>query len=292
MVARGLGCALALLLICGSAIWLWPRPAGAPSPLVTGLALNRGGAPDGPFELQSAQVALLWTGPAVPAASITVADTTGTAHAVRVWWILSSQGDETPWVNPLLESVHVQTNVSAHGSATLSVPAAIGARLPANGSYVLTLWAHTVQPNGSDVPSDGVSLASPITVSGAAADVEQNVIDPAASVLVTAIDPPARVRAGSTVTVASSIGTSGAQQVSVEIEATATDRTGAVVHSAPEDLVLDPGPTVEVPAQLTLPAGWTGKITFSTVASMLLPDGAAVPAVTGMLTTPIALARR
>jgi hypothetical protein len=290
-VVRALAIVAGLLLVCGSAAWLWPpQPNGVTA--VAGLTLARDRPPVGPIGLQEVDVPVLWSGPTAPVALITVGDSSAIRHATRVWWILGRSGDTTPWNDPVIESSHVAVTVAAHGQATVSVPAANGTRIPADGTYVLTLWAHTVLPDGSDVHSDGVQLAAPITVSALSRKLQETVIDAAANVRVLDLAAPARLKAGVPFSLTSQLGNQGHDELSVELELAATNAAGATVHSAPIDMVLDPGPAQGVPSTLTIPASWTGAVSLRTVVSVLLPDGSAIPAVRAVLSAPVPLEPR
>ncbi len=283
---RGLALALGLVLLCGIGAALWPRQPSAVAALGSGLQLARNAPPLGPVGIEQVRVPLLWTGPGTPATTITVSNSTATPHAVRVWWILARYGDVAPWRDPLAESAHTAARVAGHATTAVSIPAASGALLPATGVYVLTLWAHTVLPDGADTHSDGVALSSPIAVQPVASNLREAVLDASAPLRVVAVSP---VRNGSRLSVDVALGNLSAEEASVQLDLTATNGAGVSVHSSPLALVLDPGPVAKVRVPLVLPAGWSGAVQLTTVVSTLLPDGLAAPAAAAALAHPLEL---
>jgi hypothetical protein len=76
-------------------------------------------------------------------------------QVIRLWWFLSRPGTLEPWVEFGFQSKVLVSIIDPQVQTDIELSDDFLAR---PGSYDLSVWAHTVDSQGQEVPSDGVWL--------------------------------------------------------------------------------------------------------------------------------------
>lgn len=151
------GAAIAAVLLALGLSWT-PPPAGAGGP--NPFSVVRAGAPPGPVVLESVRTGVLWRQYAVPPTSAVVQNVSDRPARCEVWWILARTGDESPWVDPVMESTPIIVNLAAGATAQPELDA-VSVLTSETGLFHLSFWVHC-----GSTHSDGATMRALVEVLG------------------------------------------------------------------------------------------------------------------------------
>lgn len=111
--------------------------------------------------IQSVTGPRVWRASDPATVTVSVANAGADLSSMQVWWFLSPTASDTPWEEEGSVRSETMSGTADPGNLTdLAVPMG---RLPAAGTYRLTVWLHQQESSGS-VPRDGVLVDREVTV--------------------------------------------------------------------------------------------------------------------------------